>query len=279
MVENGNASRYRTLILGDCELAYIQRGAGPDIVWIPGGDQTAEAYDDQFAAFEVDYRCTSFDPRGVGGTISRSSTPWSIATFAADCAALIRQVCEPPVVVTGLSMGALIVQELALSHPKLVRIAIPMGTGARKTGFYREWEEAEIRLAETGTTLPPDFSIAHYAALTYPADVLGDDALWAGCRPFIADAYDNRDPGMLAAQWRACLDYDSHDRLPDCRVPMHVIAFSEDLQTPPARGRLVAERAGNGHFHLLKGLGHYSMFGHRPEVVNDCIRTIIEGYD
>ena len=59
---------------------------------------------------------------------------------------------------------------------------------------------------------------------------------------------------------------------------MHVIGFEQDLQTPPARGRAVAEAAADGHFHLLPGMGHLSMFGHRPEAVNECIRGILAGY-
>jgi ABC-type taurine transport system substrate-binding protein len=56
---------------------------------------------------------------------------------------------------------------------------------------------------------------------------------------------------------------------------MHVIAFSEDCQAPAPLGRRVAELAGNGHFHLLQGLGHVSCEVHKPEVVNAKIREII----
>jgi len=53
------------------------------------------------------------------------------------------------------------------------------------------------------------------------------------------------------------------------------VAFSEDLQTPPARVRGVARLAADGHFHLREGLGHGSAFGHRRDAVNACIRTIL----
>lgn len=260
------------------DVHYIQEGSGPDIVWIPAGDQTCDVYEDQFAAFSSEFRCTCLDPRGAGETIAKAPPPWPIEAFAADVAELIRQVCDPPVIVAGLSLGALITQELAISYPDLVRIAIPMGTIARKTGFAAEWEEAEIAMASKGIRMPEDFSVIHYAILSYPAEVMGDDGLWQKVRPYVANAYGDRDPAKLAAQWQACLEYDSLDRLPECKVPMHVISFEQDLQTPPARGRIVAEAAGNGHFHLLKGMAHFSMFGHRPEAVNDCIRDIISGY-
>ncbi|MGI9406772.1 MAG: alpha/beta fold hydrolase [Hyphomicrobiaceae bacterium] len=258
---------------------YIQEGEGPDIVWVPAGDQACDVYAEQFAAFRDRFRCTSFDPRGAGKTVTPDPQPWQIADFAADCAELIRQVCDPPVVLTGLSLGALITQEVALSHHELLRVAIPMGTIARKTGFALEWEKAEIDMAAKGITMPADFSVIHYAVLSYPAEVLGDDDLWQTCRPNVASAYGDRDPSLLAAQWQACMEYDSLDRLPGCQVPMHVISFDQDLQTPPSRGWVVAEAAANGHFHLLEGMGHFSVFGHKPEAVTRCIDDILSGYD
>ena len=43
------------------DVFYLQQGEGPDIVWIPGGDQTGEEWAEQMAAFP-DCRNTSFDP-------------------------------------------------------------------------------------------------------------------------------------------------------------------------------------------------------------------------
>ena len=79
-----------------------------------------------------------------------------------------------------------------------------------------------------------------------------------------------------AAQWQACVDFDVSSSLPNCKVPIHVIGFSQDMQAPPSLGKKAAELAGNGHFHLLEGLGHLSLVGHRPGVVNGRIRSIIE---
>jgi pimeloyl-ACP methyl ester carboxylesterase len=151
-----------------------------------------------------------------------------------------------------------------------------MGTCVRKTGFIREWEEAEIALRRAGVTLPPAFATAHYALQYYPAEVLGDDRVWERIKPFVSADFSERDGAMLAAQWQACLDYDSSDLLPRISVPIHAVAFSQDLQTPPQRVREVAELAADGHYHLLEGLGHGSAFGHKPDVVNACLRAIIE---
>ena len=267
-----------SLELEDVSLFYLQKGGGPDIVWIPGGDNVAGDWEDQFRAFEKDFRNTSFDPRGAGRTVSRRDPPWLIVDYAADCAALIRAVCTPPVVVVGLSMGSKIVLQLALDYPDLVRAGIAMGVSGRPAGFLKEWLEAEVEFRRQGGKLTPDFAICHYAAFMFPSEVLGDEALWAEIKPYVARSYGEREGEFLAAQWQACIDYDITGRLPDCTVPVHVVAFSEDMQTPQQHGRRVAELMPKGRFHLLKGLGHCSLAGHRPDEVNDCIGGILAEY-
>ena len=269
--------QHATFETPEVSLHYVTQGEGPDIVWCPGGDQTGDSWTEQFDLLPG-FHHVSFDPRGAGKTVSHRPPPWPIATYAADLAALIAQVCKPPVVIVGLSMGALIVQEMLMAHPELCRLGIAMGTSGKKGGFIHEWEDAEVKFREGGGKLPSDFALAHYALLMYPSEVLGDDALWEKCKPVVAEAYAERDGAMLAAQWQACLEYSCMDRLPHCTRPLHVIGFEQDMQTPPARGRLVAEAARDGHFHLLKGMGHCSLFRHKPEAVADKIGEIIAAH-
>ena len=268
-----------TLEVDGATLFYEQSGDGPDIVWLAAGDHPGANWRRfQTPAFDHEYRSTTYDARGVGATRSDHDPPWPIAEHGHDVVALIEAACRPPVFLIGLSMGSLIAQEVAFERPDLVRAALVMGTCARKTGFIREWEEAEIALRRAGAAMPPDFATAHYALLYYPAEVLGDDAMWERIRPLVAADFEDRDGVMLAAQWQACLDYDSSDRLPGCEVPIHAIAFAQDVQTPPARVREVADLAGKGRFHLLEGLGHGSAFGHRPDVVNEALLGILAEY-
>ncbi len=265
-----------TLELATAAVAYEQSGHGPDIVWLAAGDNPGANWRRyQTPAFDDAFRSTTYDARGAGTTRSSSPPPWPIAEHADDLAALIAAVCDPPVFLVGLSMGSLIAIQLAHVRPDLVRCAIVMGTCVRKTGFIREWEEAEIAFRRAGGTLPAAFATAHYAMQYYPADALGDDATWERIRPFVSADFADRDGAMLAAQWEACLEYDSGDLLPNLGVPVHAVAFSEDVQTPPQRVQEVAELAADGHFHLLAGLGHGSAFGHRPDVVNACVREIV----
>jgi len=259
---------------GEVRMRVAIEGKGPDIVFIPGGDSPAECYIQQFTLLRDGFRCIAYDPRGAGKTTSPPA-PWSMADFARDCAALIRGVCDGPAVVCGLSMGGLITQQVAIDFPELVRIAIPMGTAAYIDGFTRDWMQAEIDLRKEGVRLPDYFLAVHYAPYAYPAKALHEPALWEEIKDAYTARFANRDPKDLIDQWEACLEYDCRAGLPDCPVSMHVVSFSEDVQTAPAMCRVVADLARNGHFHEIPGLGHVSMLRHRPEIVARKLREII----
>ena len=66
------------------------------------------------------------------------------------------------------------------------------------------------------------------------------------------------------------------DRLPTCKVPLHVIAFTEDVQAPPQDGKEVADLAPLGEFHLFEGMGHCSIYGHTHDILNPFIKSLVE---
>ena len=265
------------LEVGDARIFYSRRARGATssgcrVVISPAATGTS-------TRFRTSPTVGATRPTTREGSVGRrrlAASAWSIADHAADTAAVIRAVCEPPVVLIGLSMGSLITQEVCLSYPELVRVGIAMGTAAEAPGFPGEWMRAEVEFRRQGGSLPEDFAVTHYGVFMYPSEVIGDPELWAKVRPVVAGAYGRRTGADLAAQWEGCVDFDSVSRLPGCEVPLHVIGFSQDVQAPPALGRRVAELAPKGEFHLLEGLGHCSLFGHRPEVVNQCIAEILD---
>ena len=214
---------------------YEQVGAGPDIVWVSGGGGLAEDWDTyQTPYFKVAFRNTTFDNRGIGTTRCAVPLPWSLEDFARDTAELIEAVCDPPVALVGLSFGAGIVQQVALDFPELLRCAIAMGTGARSVGWTWDYQMAEIEFRKAGGRLDGMMAVAHYAAMSYPAQVLGDRELWPKIRAAHLAYYETEtNEKSLVAQWEPCVLFDQTARLPDCRVPLHVIAFDQDVQAVP----------------------------------------------
>ena len=269
-------AEFRTLTTSDgVTMRVVIEGTGPDVVFVPGGDQVADAYSQQFAHLADRFRCISYDPRGAGETTA-PLPPWSMADYARDCAAVIDAFCGGRAVVTGLSLGGLVTQATAIDFPEKVQLAIPMGTAAYIDGFTRDWMQAEIDLRKQGVALPDYFLAPHYAAYAFPAKALHDPELWAQIKESYTVRFRDRDPQDTIDQWQACLDFDCREALKTCPVPFHVIAFSEDVQTAPSMCKVVSDLAPNGTFHEIPGLGHVSLVRHKPAVVAGKLREILD---
>jgi pimeloyl-ACP methyl ester carboxylesterase len=259
---------------------YDQVGDGPDIVWVSGAGGAADSWDAyQLPYFKEAFRNTTYDCRGVGTTTTDRPLPWPIEDFAQDVADLIRGVCEPPVALVGLSFGAGIVQQVALDHPDLLAVAIPMGTGAKSVGWTWDYQMAEIEWRRAGHRLDGEMAFAHYMAMLYPARVLGDRDLYAKLKAEILPYYlAGGEEDSLIAQWEPCVMFDQTARLPGCRVPMHVIAFDQDVQAVPQDGEEVAELCPTAELHLFEGMGHCSIYGHTHDILNPFIEQLIRRY-
>ena len=268
------------LATSNARIAYKQVGDGRDIVWISGGGDRGDSLHEWQIPALAGYRHTTFDNRGIGDTECSQPIPWTIADFARDTAELIEAVCDPPVIVAGLSMGAFIVLQLAIDRPDLVRCGISMGTAARASGWLYDYMKAEVDYRLAGGELVGLLGATHYLAFLYPASALSDSVLYPKLREWTLEWLETgENEESLVGQWDACCTFDCTDGLRSCQVPLHVFAFGEDLQTPAADGRQVAELAGNAQLHEFDGLGHCSLFGHAEDVVNAELKRVLAQYD
>jgi pimeloyl-ACP methyl ester carboxylesterase len=120
-----------TVRAGEIDLFYEQHGAGPDLVLVMGLGAHLGAWAQQTPAFAKQFRVTVFDNRGAG----RSSAPdevYSIAQMADDTVALLDALTIDRAHVVGASMGGMIAQELAISHPGRVDRVVLACTAYRR---------------------------------------------------------------------------------------------------------------------------------------------------
>jgi 3-oxoadipate enol-lactonase len=196
--------------------------------------------------------CGSSAPKRASTTCSTAP-----ARTSSGCPAeLSEAVCDPPVALVGLSLGGAIVQQVAIDHPDLLRCVVTMGTGARSTGWGWDYQKAEIDWRKAGGRLDGMMAVVHNAAMMFPARVLGNRELWPKLRADLESWLSTDDnERSLIPQWEACLLYDQMAALPACTVPMHVIAFSEDVQAPAAGRRRGGGHRGGGRVPRVRGHG------------------------
>jgi pimeloyl-ACP methyl ester carboxylesterase len=140
-----------------------------------------------------------------------------------------------------------------------------------------EWRRAGHGFA--GDASAAMMAVCHYAAMYYPARVLGDRELWPKLRDELLEEYATGVPEeSVVAQWEPCVLYDQTARLPECRVPLHVVVFGEDVQAVPQDGEEVAALSPTAELHLFEGMGHCSIYGHTHDVLNPFIKGLVERY-
>lgn len=256
-------------------LAYEEKGAGEPVLFIAGTGGAGRSWHIyQVPAFTAaGYRCITFDNRGVGDT--ENADGFTTEQMVADTAALIEEVAGGPARVVAMSMGAFIAQELMVARPELVSQAVLMGTRGRVDGTRTAFRKAEQALIDSGVELPAAYAAKVRVLENFSPKTINDErALGDWFEMFTAFPM-KRTPG-----WQAQLKVAPHEnRLPAYRsitTPVLVIGFADDVITPAALGREVADAMPNGRFVQIGHAGHLG-FLERPDTVNNAILQFFAG--
>ncbi|WP_323187074.1 alpha/beta fold hydrolase [Streptomyces sp. NBC_00365] len=183
-------------------------------------------------------------------------------------AGLIERLNLAPCRLVGTSLGAFVAQELALARPELVSQAVLMATRGRTDTLRAALARAEIDLLDVGIRLPDRYATVLRALISLSPRTLNDDAAMADWID-VFELTNAAGPGRRAQMEVSTLD----DRLGayrDIRVRCQVIAFADDLVTPPHLGREVADAIPGAGYELIAGCGHYGYL-EDPAMVNKAI--------
>src|SRR5688572_26272404 len=109
---------------GDIRLRYRVDGNGPPILMVHGVGARLENWDRVVESLDGEFTTVRFDLRGHGET-TKAAGPYSLQLFVADALALLDRLGIERCHVAGHSLGGMIAQQLAVSHPGRVdRLAL-----------------------------------------------------------------------------------------------------------------------------------------------------------
>lgn len=255
-------------------LAHDDSGTGDPVLFIAGTGGAGRTWHihqvPEFVA--AGYRCVTFDNRGVGAT--ENADGFTTAQMVADTVDVIETVIGGPTRVVAMSMGAFIAQELMLARPDLVQQAVLMGTRGRIDTDRIVFRTADLELDDAGIELPDSFAAKVRILENFSPKTINSPAISEWLEMFIAFPL-KRTPG-----WRAQLGVAPREnRLPAYRAidtEVLVIGFADDVITPPALGREVAEALPRGRFVQIANTGHLG-FLERHDAVNKAILAFFAG--
>jgi pimeloyl-ACP methyl ester carboxylesterase len=255
-------------------LAYEDSGSGDPVLFISGTGGAGRTWHihqvPEFLA--AGYRCITFDNRGIGET--ENADGFGTAQMVADTAALIERAVGGPTRIVAMSMGAFIAQELMLERPDLVGQAVLMGTRGRLDDTRAAFRAADLELARSGVQLPAAYAAKVRVLENFSPKTINSPAATEWLEMFTAFPL-RRTPG-----WRAQLTVvPAGNRLPAYRsitAETLVIGFADDVITPPALGREVADALPAGRFVQIANAGHLG-FLERPGPVNAAMLDFFAG--
>lgn len=255
-------------------LAYQRSGAGEPVLMIMGSGAAGHIWTlhQTPALHRAGYQTVIFDNRGI----PPSDTPagrYSVSEMVADTAGLIEALDLAPCRIVGMSLGAMIAQELAIASPHLVRCAVLIATRARPDAARRAQAAADLALLESGIQLPAAYQAAKSVfEMLSPATLNDDDAVSAWLDIFEISGGGNRAGGQDAL---ADAGRDRRKALGDVTAPCRVIAFADDLISPPHLGAEAAGAIPGCDFVEIPGCGH---LGHleRPDEANLAIIEFLD---
>jgi 3-oxoadipate enol-lactonase len=194
------------------------------------------------------YRCLVFDNRDVGQTEASAATASTIRQFAVDAAGLITQLAFGPAHILGASMGGMIVQELALQYPELVRILTLVCSTGETDALLRElvisWQTARSQFSTS--EFYQAFALWLFTHRFYDAP----EAMQSFKQKLAANPF----PQSVASFQRQCdavLSFSALDRLSAITAPTQIIVGAEDILTAPRHSQALARQIAGSKLTML----------------------------
>ena len=252
---------------GDCSLYFETFGDSADatLLLVNGLGSQCINYDEAWCAMFVDegLHVVRFDNRDVGlsshfpdAPIATDGSAYSLLDMAADAVAVLDAVGVERAHVMGLSMGGMIVQQLAIHHRDRLRsmISVMSRTGERDSGHSTA--EAYAHLTGASATDRESAITNHLAGqrIWGSPDHFDEQRLTTAA----ARAFDRAfDPGGVQRQFAAVGAAGSWaDQLPGVTTPTLVIHGTADTLIDISGGRRTAELIPGATLVEIDGMGH-----------------------
>ena len=252
------------------DLHYEVHGRGEPVLLIHGFPLSGRLWDGVVARLRGRYRLIVPDLRGHGD--SGATTEVSMGRFAADLAAILEEIGEKrPAVLVGMSMGGYVAFEFWRRYPDRVRaLALVDTRAARDTAeAARARHELADRVLLEGSGVVADGMIDRLFAPDAPAELRERWRTIMAATP----------PEGVAAALRAMARRRGSVRtLRRMDVPTLVVVGAEDVITPPAEARAMAEAAPGATLRVIPGAGHMTPV-ERPEALGEVIGDFVRGLD
>jgi pimeloyl-ACP methyl ester carboxylesterase len=200
-----------------------------------------------------------FDNRDVGlSTWLGEGDKYSVADMAADAAAVLDAVGKPAAHIVGISMGGMIAQEFAATHPErtlsLTSIMSNTGNPDLPQPTAAAMDSLNARPANPSDANFIEDTVKRALVIGSPAYPWPDGALAARARAEADRAFNP--PGVARQMAAIRASGDRRAKLATISIPTMVLHGADDPLVPVAGGRDTAANIRGAELRIIPGMGH-----------------------
>lgn len=241
-----------TAQLNGIDVYYEEAGSGPPLLLLNHEGGTTLDWTSLLPSLTGRFRVISFDARGSMRT-SAPPGPYTTQQLAEDAVAMLDHLGAARAHVVGLSLGGMIAQELALAYPERVERLVLVATHARPASpaLWDAWTTFFVQVQERGLDRP-GLVLWFLAWMFSPAFMAQQEQVMQAVTQWQDDPLQAPAHGR-AAQGVAARNHDALERLPLIAAPTLVVVGDQDILTPPANARELADGIPGARLQVLEG--------------------------
>jgi 3-oxoadipate enol-lactonase len=228
---------------------------------------TTAMWEPQIAALAQAWRVVRFDHRGQGGSPVPDG-PYAIDDLGGDVVALLDDLGLRRVAYCGLSLGGMVGMWLAINAPQRIGRLVLCCTSAH-LGPAEAWDQRIDAVRAAGST--EAIADAVVGRWLTPEFIEARPEVFARLRAMLVSI----DPVGYVGCCAAIRDMDQRAGLASIVAPTLVISGHDDLATPPAYQRVIADAIPGARLEVLSPAAHFANV-EQPEAVTDLIRRHLE---
>ena len=241
-------------------------GTKPALVFANSLGTDFRIWDAVAAKLAGSYRLIRYDKRGHGLS-EATPAPYAMTDHVEDLAALLGALGVSSAAIVGLSVGGVIAQGLAATHPELVRALVLCDT-AHKIGTDELWNGRIDAVTNAGIASIADTVMQRWFT---PAYRVPGNADFVGYTTMLKQTSVDGYAGTCAA----LRDADLTESTRALKLPVMCIVGDQDGSTPPELVRSMADLIRGSQFRIIADAGHLPCI-EQPQAVAGIIAAFLK---